>query len=108
MRELLTKSEHIERKHKNRLLKKLEALQAELHKKMSNFDRFWGFWVDASIYLAICGQNVQPFLDKAAQLLGIIAKVQAMAQGIPSIPMLPQQLLPDSDTVSKPVEQDPD
>ncbi len=101
------KSEHIDKKHRNRLLKKLEALQADLHKTMSNFDRFWGFLVESASYLGMCGEKVKPLLDRAAELIEIISKVQGFGENMSSLPMLQQPLLPDSDTVSKPVDPSP-
>ncbi len=108
MRELLANSKDIEKKHKGRLLKKLETLQAELHKTMSNFDRFWGFWVESTSYLGICGENIKPLLDRATELLKIVSKVQGIGENILSIPMLQQPLLPDSGSVSKPTDPSPD
>ena len=42
-------SEVLESDHKQRLLAKLETLQSELHKKVSNLDRFIGFMSEAGI-----------------------------------------------------------
>ncbi len=55
LRDLIFESPVIEDNHKQRLLKRLERLQSELHKKMSDLDRFWGFVGDASVVLGKFG-----------------------------------------------------
>ena len=51
MRQLLTDSELFDANHKERLLKKLESLQAEVHKQVSSLDKFWGLIGEAGVVL---------------------------------------------------------
>ena len=45
----------LEQGHRQRLLKRLENLQAELHKRVSDLDRFWGLVGDAGVVLGKLG-----------------------------------------------------
>ena len=57
--------------HKARLLKRFEALQSELHKKISDLDKFWGLIGDASIVLAKIGNNSKPIVDRVKEIADI-------------------------------------
>jgi predicted metal-dependent hydrolase len=93
LREILTKSKDFEEEHRLRLLKKLETLQLELHKKMSNFDRFWGFFVDSSIAIRKFWENVEPFREDVKEIMRIVCKTQAKAENVQNF--LPPGLLPE-------------
>ena len=75
------------------LLKKLEALQLELHKKMSNFDRFWGFFVDSGIAFRKFWENAEPFRNDVKEIMKIVCRTQAKAENVKDI--LPLNLLTD-------------
>ena len=51
IREYLVGTKEIQEDHRARLLKRLEKLQSELNKTMSDLDRFWGLLIDGSIAL---------------------------------------------------------
>jgi hypothetical protein len=51
LRTLISESEVFEADHQRRLLVRLEKLQAEMHKKVSDVDRFWGLFGEAGIAL---------------------------------------------------------
>ena len=91
LRDLIVASEELEEAHKHRLLRKLEKLQSELHKKISDLDRWWGFFIDASIVLGLMGENVKPIVDRIKELVDIIWPVQTRAYDLPS--SLPFKLL---------------
>jgi len=91
LRDLISESQEIEEDHKSRLLKKLEKVQSELHKKVSDLDRFWGFFLDASIVLGQAGENVKPMVDRIRELVSIIWPTQTRAYELPS--SLPFKLL---------------
>lgn len=93
LRELLKKSTDFEEEHRVRLLKKLEALQVELHKKMSDFDKFWGFFIDSGIALRKFWENVEPFRDDVKEIMRIVCRTQAKAENVQKI--LPLNLLTD-------------
>ncbi len=93
IRDLINSSEWFTDDHKQRMLKRLEKLQSELHKKVSDLDKFWGFFVDASIVFGIVGENAKPFFDRIKDLMDIIWRTQARAEELPSnaqIPFLPR------------------
>lgn len=91
LRDHITNSELFTANHKERLLKKLESLQKELHKKMSNLDKFWGLIGDAGVVLGKFGNDAQPFVNMVKEIAEIIWRTQAAAEELPSgftIPML--------------------
>lgn len=68
--------------HKQRLLFRLEALQAELHKKLSDLDRFWGLLGDAGIAIGKFGSDAKPFVDRIKDLTGLVWRAQAKAEAL--------------------------
>lgn len=96
LRDLLTKSKDFEEDHRTRLLKKLEALQSELHKKMSNFDKFWGFFIDSGIALTKFWENAKPFRDDIKEIVEIVSRTQAKAENVQKL--FPLNLLKSGDS----------
>ena len=84
LRQLITETEEIEDEHRSRLLKRLEKLQSELHKSVSDLDRFWGLLIDGSIVLKKVGENAKPILDRIQEIVNIVWRVQARAEELPS------------------------
>ncbi len=84
LRELISKSDKFESDHKGRLLKRLEKLQGELHKKVSDLDRFWGFVGDAGVVLGKFGKDAKPFVDRVREIVGIVWSTQARAEELES------------------------
>lgn len=79
--------------HKRRLLKRLEQLQSELHKKVSDLDRFWGMVGDAGVVLGKLGTDAKPIVDRVREVAEIVWKTQARTEELPSSaqnPMLDQ------------------
>lgn len=77
--------------HKRRLLARLEKLQSELHKKVSDLDRFWGLIGDAGIVIGKLGQDAKPIVDRIREIADIVWQTQSRAEELPSgtqIPML--------------------
>jgi len=77
--------------HKERLLNRLESLQKELHKRMSNLDKFWGLIGDAGIVIGKFGNDVKPMVDRMKEIAEIVWRTQASTEELPSgtsIPML--------------------
>ena len=83
IRTLTSESGQIEEKHKRRLLRKIEALQQELHKRMSNLDAFWGLMGEAGVALGKFGQDVKPLTDRVCEILQIVYRTQARANELP-------------------------
>jgi len=81
----------LEGEHKQRLLARLEKLQSELHKKVSDLDRFWGLIGDAGVVLGKLGKDAKPIVDRVREVAGIVWKTQARSEELPSgtdIPLL--------------------
>jgi len=69
--------------HRARLQKRLEALQAEMHKKMSDVDKIWGLVGDAGIALGKFGKDAKPIVDRIKELAQITFKAQGKAEELP-------------------------
>jgi len=90
LREQVFKSDDFEDDHKRRLLSRLEKLQAELHKKMSDLDRFWGLIGDAGVAVGKFGDDVKPIVDRIKEITEIVWRTQARAEELPSDSPLPK------------------
>lgn len=91
LRQLIADSVLLESGHRQRLLKRLEKLQAEMHKKVSDLDRFWGFVGDAGVVLGKLGMDAKPIVDRITEIVRIVWRTQARAEELPSgspVPML--------------------
>jgi len=84
LRDLITASGKLEPAHKQRVLNRLEKLQSELNKRVSDFDRFYGTLIELSIAARIIGENCKPIVDRIRELAGIVWPVQARAFDLPS------------------------
>ena len=84
MRDLVTESNIFEDKHRRRLLKRLERLQQELHKKQSDLDHFWGLVGDAGVVLGKFGDDAKPFVDRIKEISEIVWRTQSRAEELPS------------------------
>ncbi len=84
LREEINTSSLFEQKHKARLLKRLEKLQAELHKKMSDIDAFWGLVGDAGVAIGKFGKDAKPFVDRIREITDIVWRTQSRAEELPS------------------------
>lgn len=84
LRDLLASDSALDEGHKRRLLKRLEELQKELHKKVSDLSHFYSLMGDFGIATGKLGKNAKPFTDRIGELLGIAWKAQARAEQLPS------------------------
>ena len=96
LRQLISESKDFEEDHKRRLLRKLENLQGELHKKMSSLDMLWGLIGDAGVALGKFGKNAKPFTDRIGEILQIVCRIQAKAENVKGT--LPLRLLTGEQT----------
>jgi cell fate (sporulation/competence/biofilm development) regulator YlbF (YheA/YmcA/DUF963 family) len=85
LRDFITISKLFEEKHKQRLLKRLEKLQQEMHKKMSNVDIIWGFVGDAGVVMGKFGKDAKPMVDRIKEITQEVWKVQSRSEGLPEI-----------------------
>lgn len=84
IREQILGNELLEEDHKQRLLKRLESLQSELHKRVSDLDRFWGLIGDAGVVLGKLGKDSKPIVDRIKEVAEIIWNTQARTEELPS------------------------
>jgi hypothetical protein len=96
LRELIRGSSLITDEHKRRLLRRLEAMHAELHKKTSDIDRFWGFIGEAGIAMRKFGDDLAPISERILELGGIVITVIFAKEGIQALPEVSQIVLPHS------------
>lgn len=83
LRDMITSSDCFENKHKDRILRRLETLQREIHKKMSNVDKLWGFMIDFASTLGKCGEEAKPFFDILIEMKKIVWKAEIELKGLP-------------------------
>lgn len=95
LREHISSSTIIDESHKHRLLKKLERLQSELHKRVPDLDRLWGLVGDAGVALGKFGDDVKPLVDRVKEIAGITWNTQKRAEELPS--ETPNPMLESSD-----------
>lgn len=91
LRSLISNTKELENNHKSRLLWRLEKLQSELHKKISDIDRFWGLVGEGGVVLAKLGENAKPIVDRIREIAEIVWRLQTRAEELPS--NIPLQLL---------------
>jgi hypothetical protein len=94
LRDLIRSSSLITDEHKRRLLRRLEAMQGELHKKTSDIDRFWGFIGEAGIAMRKFGEDLAPISERVLELGGIVITVIFAKEGIKALPEVSQMVLP--------------
>lgn len=95
LRELIVTNSDFTEGHRSRMLKRLEAMQGELHKKTSDIDRFWGFIGEVGINMRKFGENMKPISDRVRELAAIVIAVICAKEGIPLPPEGIKALLPD-------------
>jgi uncharacterized protein YoxC len=90
LREQIAGLTQLEKEHQQRLLRRLEKLQSELHKKVSDLDRFWGLIGDAGVVLGKLGNDAKPIVDRIREIADIVWQTQSRAEELPSGTRLPQ------------------
>ena len=84
LREMVSANTELDADHKQRLLKRLEEMQREMHKKVSDLSRIYGLIGDAGVMLGKLGTNAKPLVDRMKELAGIAWTAQARAEELPS------------------------
>jgi hypothetical protein len=69
--------------HKRRLMKRIAKLQQALHKRVSSLDVFWGLVGDAGVVLGKFGSEAEPLAQRICEILKIVLRTQARAEGLP-------------------------
>ena len=76
-------------------MKRLEKLQADLHKRVSDLDVFLGAMVEIGAAAGRFGEDAKPLVDRVREIGEIVAGVFRRAEKLPPGPEIP--LLPKSD-----------
>ena len=97
LRDEISKSSLFDDNHKGRLLNRLGSLQNEIHKRMSNLDKFWGFVGDAGVMLGRFGKDAKPFTDRIRDIMQIVWRTQSITEELPSDSPLPMLETEDKD-----------
>ena len=84
LRNHITDCKEFEDGHKRRLLKRLECLQLEIHKRVSDLDKFWGLIGDGGVVLGKLGNDAKPIVDRIKEIAEIVWKTQARTEELPS------------------------
>lgn len=84
LRELVSSNAELDDDHKRRLLKRLEEMQREMHKKVSDLSRLYALVGDAGVMMGKLGKDAKPFVDRMRELAGIAWTAQARAEELPS------------------------
>lgn len=84
LREQISSTDKLDEKHRQRLLARLEKLQSELHKRVSDLDRFWGLVGDAGVALGKLGADAKPIVDRIREVSEIVWRTQARTEELPS------------------------
>ncbi|QBR00499.1 hypothetical protein [Paraburkholderia pallida] len=90
LRGLISESDKFEEKHQRRLLMRLERLQSELHKRMSDLDHLWGLVGDAGVAIGKLGKDAKPIIDRVKEITTITWRTQARSEELPSGAPFPQ------------------
>jgi len=83
---------------RRRMLRRLEALQSELHERMSSMDRFWGVIGEALPVLHALGVASKPIVNRLREIAEIGLQIHAKAFAIE---------LPPGTAILPPGEDDP-
>jgi hypothetical protein len=94
LREWIAASSLVNEEHRRRLLRRLEATRAELHRKTAEIDRFWGFLGEAAIVMRKYGEDARPMSDRVLELGRLVLGSIFASEGIKALPELSQLLAP--------------
>lgn len=82
LRKEIASSDKFSDEHKVRLLSKLERLQKEIHKPISDMDRFFGLVGEIGVIMGKFGKDVKPIVDRMKEIAKIGWEVQAKVEGV--------------------------
>ena len=89
LREAIVKAGYFDEDHKGRLLGRLEKLQAELHKRVSDLDLALGVIVQIGAAAGRFGEDAKPLVDRVREIAEIVAGVFRRAEKLPPGPEFP-------------------
>ena len=79
----------LEEGHKQRILKRIEQLQQEMHKRMTDLDRVWGFVAETGVLISKFGNDAKPIVDRVRELSDIVWKVVVVTENLKGNPLPP-------------------
>lgn len=88
LRELIASSRLLDSRHRLRLLKRLEAMQVELHERNSDIDRFWGFIAEVGVAVRKFGEDLKSISDRAHELAKLVVAAIMVKEGITALPTI--------------------
>ena len=101
LRDAISGCESLEANHKYRLLRRLERLQKELHKEVSNLDSMWMFIGDAAFVLGQAAEDAKPISGLVRGIMRIARIAMGRAHGLPA-GAIQDFLLEDKNVVTEP------
>ena len=93
LRDAILRAGYLDEDHRRRLLARLEKLQAELHKRVSDLDVFLGAVVQFGATAGRFGEEAKPLVDRAREIGQIVAAVFRRAEKLQpggEFPLLPK------------------
>ncbi|WP_282875803.1 hypothetical protein [Pseudomonas peli] len=90
LRKLLQAATDLDEGHRARMLKRLEGFQSELHKKMSDLTKFFGFMGDMGVAMRKLGQDAKPIVDRYEQIIRAGWQAEARSAGLPHDSEMPR------------------
>lgn len=98
LREAIGGAGYLDEDHRRRLLGRLEKLQAELHKRISDLDLLLGVIFQIGAAAGRFGEDAKPLVDRVREIAEIVAGVFRRAEKLPpghEFPLLPKPDNPD-------------
>ncbi len=92
LRDLLRGTTLLAEDQKSRMLRKLESMRGELHRKTTDIDRFWGFLGESAIAMRKFGPDLKPVSDRVLELARLVSESIFRKEGITALPELDQML----------------
>jgi hypothetical protein len=94
LRQQIASSQVLGEDHKRRLLSRLEKLQSELHKRMSDYDRVYGLLIDGVILLQKFGDAAKPLTELLREIGKLFWISQIRAEELPGDAPMPLPPMP--------------
>jgi hypothetical protein len=84
LRQEINNSPIIENDHKLRILMRLEKMQKELHKRMSDYDKAYGILFDGMVLMQKFGESVKPITELIREISNLFWNSNCRAEQLPS------------------------
>jgi len=83
LRDMIYSSNEIEDEHKRRLLEKINQLQTELNKEISDFDKFLGLMMETATTFGKAGEAAMPFIKLIHKLQEVLGPIIRRNKSLP-------------------------